>query len=144
MEVDAQGLNRALADLAETTTQDAGIKCRFTAEQSVRVEDSETATHLYRIVQEAVTNALKHAHSQQVTIALEREDGQIVLSVRDDGKGISSKTRKVQGMGLKSMQYRAALIGATLSVAPNKQGGTLVTCRLVENRDHGKKNRKPK
>jgi signal transduction histidine kinase len=142
VEIDAEGLSVALADLAETTSHDSGVKCDFDCDQPVRIENNETATHLYRIAQEAVTNALKHAAPRRVKISLAGDDAGIVLRVRDDGKGIPSAAWQAQGIGLKAMQYRAALIGATLSVAPVKKGGTLVTCRLVENRNHGKKHKK--
>jgi signal transduction histidine kinase len=138
VDVDAEGLTTALAGLAETTTHVSGIDCRFDCDRPVRVDDNETATHLYRIAQEAVTNALKHAAPRQMKISLAGDDAQIILSVRDDGTGISSTAWQAAGMGLKTMRYRASLIGATLSVAPDKEGGTLVTCRLVENRNHGK------
>jgi signal transduction histidine kinase len=62
----------------------------------------------------------------------------IILSIHDDGHGFSPTAWQTHGMGLKTMQYRAALIGATLSIIPNKSGGTLVTCRLVENWNHGR------
>jgi signal transduction histidine kinase len=61
-----------------------------------------------------------------------------VLSVRDNGTGISPDAWQAQGMGLEIMQHRAELIGGTLSVVPVKKAGSLVTCRLFENRDHGK------
>lgn len=138
VEVDAEGLRAALTELAEITTDDSGIKCVFDCKQPVRIEDNETATHLYRIAQEAVTNALKHGLPKRVKISLSADDRRITLCVRDDGKGISSAAWQAEGMGLKTMKYRAALIGATLSIAPIKKGGTLVTCRLVENRNHGK------
>ncbi|HTI50211.1 MAG TPA: PAS domain S-box protein, partial [Planctomycetaceae bacterium] len=138
VEVDAEGLRAALTELAETTTHDSGVKCGFDCDQPVRVEDTETATQLYRIAQEAVTNALKHGAPEHLTISLVADDSRIILSVRDDGKGISSAALHGDGMGVKTMQYRAALIGATLSIAPLKKGGTLVTCRLVENWNHGK------
>jgi signal transduction histidine kinase len=93
---------------------------------------------MYRIAQEAVTNAAKHGSPTHVTISLTREKSELILRVSDDGKGITSAAWRAQGMGLKTMQHRAALIGATLSISPVKKGGTIVTCRLVENRNHGK------
>jgi len=144
VDIDAEGLRAALAELAETTSHESGVQCEFVCDKPVRVEDNETAAHLYRIAQEAVANALKHGAPRHVKIGLARENSQIILSVHDDGKGITPAAWRAQGMGLKTMHYRAALIGATLSVAPVKKGGTQVTCRLVEHRNQGKtrKNRK--
>lgn len=137
VEVDAEGLTAALTELAERTTRDSGVPCRFACEQPVRVENNERATHLYRIAQEAVTNALKHGAPRQVTISLSGDNTQILLNIRDDGIGISSTAWQAEGMGLKTMHYRAALMGAMLSIESLKTGGTLVTCRLVENWNHG-------
>ena len=137
VEVDAEGLRAALAELAETTAHDSGVKCVFDCDGPVPVENNESATHLYRIAQEAVTNALKHGAPRKVTISLAGDDTRIILSIRDDGKGISSGDSQATGLGLKTMQYRAALIGAHLSIAPVKGRGTLVTCHLVENHHHG-------
>lgn len=136
VEVDGEGLRSALTELAELTTHLSGIGCDFECHQTVRIEDNETATHLYRIAQEATTNALKHSVPTHIGISLDKEDSQIVLRIRDNGQGISSAAWQAQGMGLRTMQYRAALIGATLSIVPMESGGTLVTCRLMENRIH--------
>lgn len=138
VEVDADGLRAALAELAQRTTHDTGVKCDFDDGKPVRVENNETATHLYRIAQEAVTNALKHGAPRRIKISLERDKDRVVLSVRDDGQGIPPVARQTEGMGLKTMRFRAALIGATLSIAPVKKGGTLLTCHLIENSSHGK------
>jgi two-component system CheB/CheR fusion protein len=133
VEVDAEGLRAALTDLADITTHDSGINCEFVCNESVPVEDSETATHLYRIAQEATANALKHGAPENVMISLSKNAHQVILSIHDDGKGFSSTALQSHGMGLKTMQYRAALIGATLSIIRNKEGGMLVTCALVQN-----------
>ncbi len=133
VEVDTDGLRAALAELAETTNRDCGIECDFGCDRPVRIEDNETATHLYRIAQEAVSNALKHGAAGHVRICLSSDDKRVTLSVQDDGKGISPSARRSKGMGLKTMQYRASLIGAALSIAAVKAGGTLVTCRLAQN-----------
>ena len=136
VEVDAEGLRAALAELAERTTRDTGVKCDFDCDKPVRVENNEMATHLYRIAQEAVTNALKHGVPRRLRISLEHDKDRLVLSVRDDGQGISPAALQTEGMGLKTMRFRAALIGATLSIAPVKNKGTLVICRLVEKKSH--------
>ena len=137
VEVEAEGLRAALTELADATTHDAGVVCDFDCHPPVQVENNETATHLYRIAQEAVTNALKHGAPRHLQISLTGDGTQLILRIRDDGKGITSAAWQAKGSGLKTMQYRAALIGATLSIDPAKKGGTLVTCRLLEKRNHG-------
>jgi PAS domain S-box-containing protein len=137
VEVDAEGLSAALMELAEKTSRNSRVRCEFDCARPVGIDNNETATHLFRIAQEAVSNALKHAACRRIRITLETEEDRIILCVYDDGKGIPPTAWEAEGMGLKTMQYRAGLIGATLSVAPIKKGGTLVTCQFLEGRDHG-------
>ncbi len=87
-------------------------------------------THLYRITQEAVNNAIKHGKARNVSIVLIRARGTITVSVRDDGIGFPDVLPKKKGMGLQTMRYRAALIGATLSILRLPTGGTRVDCAL--------------
>lgn len=127
--LDPRGLMDALRELAARTDDLHGITCAFKCEQPAEVAESFTATHLYRIAQEAITNALKHARAEHILIALESESGQPILQVADDGAGFNLSDRN-EGMGLKTMQYRASLIGANLTISPIDTGGTLVTCKV--------------
>jgi len=122
------GLMSALLQLSESTASAYGIPCRFDCPHPVEVDHSAVATHLYRIAQEAVTNAAKHARPRSITIALRRTDEGIVLSVTDDGSGIPAGDGHETGSGLRIMRYRANAIGATLKTEPAAGGGTSVTC----------------
>lgn len=124
------GLVDALQQLANHTDNTAGVRCQFCGLQIVTI-DSTTATHLYRIAQEAVANALKHAAAQRIEISLVVENGHLVLRIVDDGIGVPALSENV-GMGMRTMNYRASLIGATFSIEPVAAGGTLVTCKLLE------------
>jgi signal transduction histidine kinase len=88
------------------------------------------ALHLYRIAQEAVVNALKHAGAKEIVIDLRTTGNQIDLSVTDDGRGIAQNQKLNGGMGLHLMRYRAGVIGGTLAVQPSANGGTVVKCVL--------------
>jgi signal transduction histidine kinase len=88
------------------------------------------ATHLYRIVQEAVSNAIRHGGARNIRIALDEEDGQTVLQIEDNGTGLPCDLLQTPGIGLRAMRYRAGLIGGRLDVGPGPDGGTLVVCRL--------------
>jgi signal transduction histidine kinase len=101
------------------------------------VEDNHTATHLYRIAMEAVTNALKHSRAKNITISLEGDEKSIALHIRDDGVGLPREPTETRGMGLKIMRYRAGLINAGLTVGPAELGGTLVSCTIPKGADHG-------
>lgn len=127
--LDPEGLMEALRELASRTDELDGITCAFKCEEPVEVAESFTATHLYRIAQEAVTNALKHARPEHILIALESDNGHPTLQVADDGTGFDF-SKKSEGVGLKIMQYRASLIGASLAISPVDTGGTLVTCKV--------------
>jgi PAS domain S-box-containing protein len=130
VDVDAQGLQSALQMLVRRTSDVGSIMCRLECEQPLEVSDAFVATHLYRITQEAVTNALKHSRASEIVIRFEKADGTIVLSVLDNGIGLPDKGNAPTGRGLRIMAYRAGVIGATLRVAPVEGGGTLVQCSL--------------
>jgi two-component system, LuxR family, sensor kinase FixL len=100
------------------------------------VEDNQTATHLYRIAKEAVTNALKHSGAKNITISLESDERFVKLHIHDDGGGFPREPLENKGMGLKIMRYRAGLINAGLSVGPAEPGGTLVSCTVNKGADH--------
>lgn len=123
------GLAPALEELVNATARRFRIQCRFPPPESAVVVDSTMATHLYRIAQEAVANAVKHGQARSVCIRLCNRAGQIELSVEDDGRGLSSaKPGKHGGMGLHIMDYRARAVGGTLRVGQGQRGGTLVSC----------------
>jgi PAS domain S-box-containing protein len=122
------GLIIALRELAMQTTDLFRVNCRFSCRKPVAVEGPSLAGHLYRIAQEAVNNALKHAKPRGIGIRLHCSRGNVMLAVADDGKGIGFLSPTRQGLGLHIMQYRANLIGGTLTVQPRHGGGTEVIC----------------
>lgn len=128
--IEPGGLLRALEELATTTTQQFRVTCVFQQEGDVTLTESGTATHLYRVVQEAVRNALRHGKPRRIDIALSGEDGAITLTVRDDGVGLPRTPPSGQGLGLRIMAHRAMIIGASFSIEAPLEGGTLIVCRL--------------
>ncbi len=131
-----QGLMDTLRELASRTDEIDGITCAFKCEEPVEIADDLTAVHLYRIAQEATANALKHGRAEHILIALVADHGQPVLQVADDGIGFDHSQPR-EGMGLKTMLYRARLINAAINLDPVDGGGTLVTCRIVGGDDVG-------
>ena len=101
IQLDDEGFMNALRELASRTDELEGVTCAFKCEQPVEVADSLTATHLYRIAQEAVTNALKHGHPEHILIALESENGHPILQIADDGTGFDS-TGQYRGHGVEN------------------------------------------
>ena len=109
--------------------QALGFKCEFTCSQPDPVFDSRVSMHLYRIAQEAVANALRHSGAHSIRITLAGENGEITLGIEDDGTGPPSEAAQAGGMGLRTMRYRAGLIGGKLEIGSSPGGGTQVVCR---------------
>ena len=84
--------------------------------------------HLYRIAQEAVNNALKHARATRILLHLEQKDGRLLLEVKDDGVGLPAA--RSGGVGLGLMHHRASVIGAKLEITSGPKGGVTVVCQL--------------
>jgi signal transduction histidine kinase len=126
--VESGGLETALAELAQTTSASGYITCQFDCPSAVRLDLPETATHLYRIAQEAVNNALKHSKAKRLKIELLRQNRNLLLQISDNGMGLASATD--HGVGLRVMNHRAAVIGAELRVESKPRKGVTVTCVL--------------
>jgi two-component system, NarL family, sensor histidine kinase UhpB len=88
------------------------------------------STAAYRIVQEAVTNSLRHAQASRILITLVRDGELMVIQVRDDGRGLPSDWKAPGHYGLIGMQERATAIGGTLALQEAPGGGLTVTARL--------------
>ncbi|MFY8199876.1 MAG: PAS domain S-box protein [Pirellula staleyi] len=136
VQVDTEGLRSALSELAESTNSDS-VRCRFECAGEFGSLCNTTATHLYRIAQEAVTNSLRHGHAGHILISLNQREVWITLQVDDDGIGFAFANAKpcasvASGLGLQTMEYRANLIGGSLEIANKTDGGTLVKCLLMQ------------
>lgn len=138
VELENNGLQAALQELAARVSR-TNVNCTLKAPQFAKVYDNAAAIHLYRIAQEAVNNGIKHGKAKNVTIGLNTQNNQVVLTVEDDGVGLPKTGPKASGMGVRVMGYRAAMIGATVSIEPNPNGGTIVKC-VMPNRPPVKKN----
>jgi PAS domain S-box-containing protein len=123
-----EGLGAALEALAADTSQDCGVNCTAECAESVVVHDPNVATHLYRIAQEAVHNALKHAGPTRIRIRLAAKKTEARLSIRDDGCGITLPASPGPGMGLEIMRYRAGMIGGRIEIERADAGGTVIAC----------------
>jgi signal transduction histidine kinase len=129
VEVDAETLMAALGSLAAATEGLHHIRVRVEDEAPGPTRDGKTATELYRIAQEAVTNSVKHGRATAITIRLRGAAGLTQLQIADDGVGIP-QPEPTDGAGLRIMRYRAASIGASLAVERGPSGGTVVTCTV--------------
>ena len=144
VDVGAEGLGAALRAMAGHAGRLFGLDVAFeTAGEPVALPPA-TATHLYRVAQEAVTNAARHADAASVTVGLAWTPDEVRLTVVDDGVGIpeaidgptlsgavrGGTTTPPRGLGLQAMAYRARLIGGALDLSPADGGGTAVACAV--------------
>jgi signal transduction histidine kinase len=127
---DEGGLESALEELASSTAKLTGISCSFVSPGPIPNLEGGPAVHLFRIAQEAVSNALKHGRAKTVVIALDTGDGACSLRVSDDGVGFVPSITEKKGMGLSIMRYRARMIGGELEIQPNSPTGTVVACAI--------------
>jgi len=129
VEVEAASLTAALQELAFATQSLHKIQVRVEGQIPQGFSDGGAATQLYRIAQEAVTNAVKHAQARSIVIQIGRQGGMLKLRIADDGIGIG-KAAAGKGIGLQIMRYRAHSIGGILTVESGSHGGTVVSCTL--------------
>jgi PAS domain S-box-containing protein len=135
--LESEGLTSALGELAANAGKLFHVKCVFESDGMVAISDQTTATHLYRIAQESVTNAVKHGKASVIEISLGRQNDKIVLTVSDNGIGLKAPSGEGSGMGLRIMRYRAGLIGAALLVQTQTKGGTRIVC-FLQKRENSK------
>lgn len=121
------GLISALSQLASSTSSVFGIDCMVDCADEIEIPDLAVATHLYRIAQEAVNNAVRHGKAQHIVIRLAALQQQVRLSIDDNGSGMPSRVDN-GGMGLQIMHFRARMIGGNLEVLGRGAGGTCVSC----------------
>lgn len=128
VDLDPSGLMVALEQLVHTTQDQHDMDIRFVCKDQVTVENNSSATHLYRIAQEAITNAVKHANAEHITVSLMEENGRLSLEIHDDGVGIGEEAKHSEGMGLRIMRYRAKTLGAELRIDSPDGDGSCIRC----------------
>ncbi len=124
------GLQQALENLAERAS-DRGVGCVFAGEEHVLMTNQVVASHLYRIAQEAVHNALKHSRATRIELELARQPAGVELRIRDNGIGFPASMTS-RGLGLHTMQQRARLVGGQLAVKSQPEGGVAVVCMVPQ------------
>jgi two-component system, LuxR family, sensor kinase FixL len=130
--LESDGLMLALVELAGNTQKLFGVTCQFLCKKPFLIDDESVASHLYRIVQEATNNAIKHGKANSVTIEFRADEKANILSITDDGVGIRNVPSPGKGMGLSIMNYRASMIGASIDIRAAEGGGTVVSCSFPE------------
>jgi PAS domain S-box-containing protein len=125
---DAQGLMSALKRWAADVEDLFSITCRLQMDEPVLIHDSNMSTHLYRIAQEAVNNAIKHGQAKNIAISLAGGNGKGTLRIENDGASLPERSVNDSGMGMQIMNYRARMIGGSLKVESGGNHGVTITC----------------
>jgi len=129
--LDDFGLVPALERLTDTLGERSGLEIEFISRIDGRLV-AELETALYRIVQEALTNVVKHAEARNVSIVLGRNAGMVTALVEDDGRGFDPAQTREGGFGIEGMRERVALLGGTLKVESRKNAGTTLKVEVPE------------
>jgi two-component system, LuxR family, sensor kinase FixL len=128
--VDKNGLGTALEELCVKAELLFGGHCTFEASGKARLDEAATAANVYRIAQEAVSNAFKHGRSDEVKVTLISGKDSVRLRVTDNGIGFPEVLAEDRGMGVRIMHYRASVVGGQLQIRRLAEGGTLVSCDI--------------
>lgn len=125
------GLMDALRTLAQQEDASGRVRVHFECPTAVHVENTAVALQLFRIAQEALNNAVKHADARLIVISLLQRGGEISLTVRDKGRGVTPAAAASGGVGLRIMRFRAESIGAHFEFTALHPRGSMVVCRLA-------------
>jgi two-component system CheB/CheR fusion protein len=125
---EAHGLMSALEHWAAEVSDLYHVACRFDCFDPVYINDGALADHLYRLAQEAVTNAIRHGRARNVTIRLSKSKDGGALMIGDDGGGFDVVSRSQSGLGLRIMNYRSKIINGSLTIQSSLNVGTIVRC----------------
>jgi two-component system, LuxR family, sensor kinase FixL len=147
VDLHAGGLPAALEILTTKISDSFGVRCIFNWDQAAQAYDDVTATHLYRITQEAITNAIRHGKATRIDVDLRMSQGNLALSVKDNGAGLpetcdngngqqsgqyAGPSNVRAGIGIQGMYYRAHLIGGVFDLRRHERGGTVATCSIFK------------
>jgi two-component system, NarL family, sensor histidine kinase UhpB len=133
--LDDLGLKAAMAGYVKELGQ-GGMRASFEAHGDFSDLPQDIQLVVYRVAQEALSNALRHAGAENVRVALVREDGEVELRVGDDGQGFSFE-QAARGLGIAGMRERALLVGGDLRVESRPELGTRVSLRVPIGTDDG-------
>ncbi|MEX2612591.1 MAG: GAF domain-containing sensor histidine kinase, partial [Gaiellaceae bacterium] len=128
--LDDFGLVAAIERLSDTFREQSGLQVDLEAQLGEERLPSEVETALYRVVQEALTNVVKHAGAARVSILLSRKDGSVVAVVEDDGSGFDPGAIREDALGLAGMRERIALVGGRLQIESSVGAGTTLVAEV--------------
>jgi len=137
VDIDAEGFMNSVQNLIADIRSQSDVSILLNIKDRVKISDNSSAIHLYRIVQEAINNAIKHADAGKIEIGMGIEGARGCLLVRDDGRGLDVTPEKSSGLGLRIMQHRCGLIDAELQITSSPEAGTEIKCYFpIENKQN--------
>jgi signal transduction histidine kinase len=132
IEFENKSLPKALKGLASRARKMFKVKCVSRTSGDFSKLEASAARQLVNIAKEALTNAVKHGKTRQISFKLSRSESRILLEIKNDGRGFKPDSRAAKGSGLRNMHYRAEILGATLQIISRPRKGTLIRCILPE------------
>ncbi len=128
VEIDAAGFTQALLNLTEDIRRQSHIQVTLEVLHEIEFANNTMVIHLYRIAQEALNNAIKHAEASQIFVSINIQDDDGMLEICDNGQGIPDDVGNFEGLGLSIMKYRSSLFEGRVKFYPLETGGTRVCC----------------
>ena len=122
------GLAEALRETARNVEERSGVRCEVQWPENLVILNEDVMMHFFRIAQEAIQNAVKHAEPSRIEVSLRRINETVQLTIENDGKGLTPSEKPAKGLGLRIMAYRAGIIGGELKIENPPTGGTRVIC----------------
>ena len=131
VDIDAEGFTSALEILVTEIRAQSSIPVFLTVNERFRIRDSSNALHLYRIAQEALNNAIKHADASRIEISIGLAGDRGCLAIHDNGTGCKHSAQTSDGLGLRIMQHRCGLIDAEFEIRSTPEQGTEIRCYFM-------------
>ena len=131
VDIDAEGFTNALENLVKEIRSQSNMRIFLTLNERIRILNNSSALHLYRIAQEALNNAIKHANASRIEVSVGLVENRGCLAIRDNGLGFDAEPQKSAGLGLRIMQHRCSLIDAEVEIRSSAENGTEVICYFI-------------
>jgi signal transduction histidine kinase len=133
MILDELGLVAAMKWLTQNSAELGGLDISLSFDRENVSYDSAVSTAAFRIVQEALTNVMRHGEAKRASVAASHDGGELHIKITDNGCGIDQSTSQRNKLGLVGMRERARVLGGVVVISDNPQGGTIVSVRLPLN-----------
>lgn len=133
VEIEKKGFEAAVQDLCIRTEKMTGTRCKLVTEKCIEIDNHTMALHLYRIVQEAINNAVKHGRAHNIEIRITKNDHHLSLLIDDDGVGFCNEADHQNGKGIQIMKHRAGIMGGILELNRTKGDMTRLRCLIPSN-----------